>query len=155
MLPEASAMQRTWISELISSPAQRTWEKPDPDHTFRGRLDGTRAKADEIVYQDDRVFAFRHNVDPSKEEWWEIHVVIIPKKWFPTLLDLTLGDAEIWHALISGIQKVALTLGLHEKGFMIRMGVLPPYQHTEHIHIHILAGKHRSPVVDGPMPDAG
>ena len=30
----------------------------------------------------------------SKAEWWEIHVVIIPKKWIPTLLDLGLGDAQ-------------------------------------------------------------
>ena len=44
-------------------------------------------------------------------------------------------------------------MGLYDKGFMIRMGVLPPYQHTEHVHIHILSGKHTSPVVDGPMPD--
>jgi histidine triad (HIT) family protein len=154
-VPEATAMQRTWLSELICSPRQRVWEKPDPDHTFRGRLDGTRARADEIVYQDEHVFAFRHNVDPSKEEWWEIHVVIIPKKWIPTILDLSLGDAHLWDALVGGIQKVALALRLPEKGFMIRMGVLPPYQHTEHVHIHILAGKHRSPVVDGPMPDAG
>jgi histidine triad (HIT) family protein len=144
-----------WISELIASPAQRVWEKPDPQHTFRGRLDGTRAKADEIVYQDDDVFAFLHNIDRTKEEWWEVHVVIIPKKWIPTILDFGLGDAQIWHRLIAGIQKVALGLGLYEKGFMIRMGVLPPYQHTEHVHIHILSGKHNSPVVDGPMPDAG
>lgn len=142
-----------WISEMICSPEQRTWEKPDPQHTFRGRLDGTRAKPDEVVYQDDDVFAFRHNIDQSKEEWWEIHVVIIPKKWVPTILDLGLGDAGIWHRLIGGIQKVALTLGLYEKGFTIRMGVLPPYQHTEHVHIHVLSGKHTLPVVDGPMPD--
>ncbi len=89
----------------------------------------------------------------SKEEWWEIHVVIIPKKWIPTILDFGLGDAKIWHRLIAGIQKVALTLGLYDKGFMIRMGVLPPYQHTAHVHIHILSGKHTSPVIDGPMPD--
>lgn len=143
-----------WLSELISAPEQQVWEKPDPDHTFRGRLDGTRAKADEVVYEDDDVFAFRHNIDPSKEEWWEIHVVIIPKKWVPTILDLALGEAWTWHRLIGGIQKVALALGLHERGFLIRMGVLPPYQHTEHVHIHILSGKHRSAVVDGPMPDA-
>jgi histidine triad (HIT) family protein len=144
-----------WISELISGPEQRTWEKPDPEHTFRGRLDGTRAKADEVVYEDDDVFAFRHNVDPSREEWWEVHVVIIPKKWVPTLLDFGIGDAKLWARLVAGIQRVALLLGLYEKGFMIRMGVLPPYQHTEHVHIHILSGKHTAPVVDGPMPDAG
>ena len=48
-----------WVSELVCSPGAATWEKPDPDHTFRGRLDGTRAKADEVVYEDDDVFAFR------------------------------------------------------------------------------------------------
>lgn len=139
------------LSEVISGPAQHEWEKPDPDHTFRGRLDGTRAKADEVVYQDDDVFAFKHNVDPTREEWWEVHVVIIPKKWVPTLLDIGLGEAAIWNKLIGGIQKVALALNLYEKGFMIRMGVLPPYQHTEHVHIHILSGKHNSPGVDGPL----
>jgi histidine triad (HIT) family protein len=144
-----------WISQRISGPEQRVWEKSDPEHTFRGRLDGTRATPDEIVYEDDDVFAFRHRIDPSKEEWWDIHVVIIPKKWIPTLLDFSIGDAQVWHRLLGGIQKVALALGLYEKGFMIRMGVLPPYQHTEHVHIHILSGKHRSTVVDGPMPDAG
>ena len=141
----------TPLSELVSGEAQHVWEKPDPDHTFRGRLDGTRAKADEVVYQDEDVFAFKHNVDPTREEWWEVHVVIIPKKWVPTILDVGLGDAYIWNKLVGGIQKVATALGLCEKGFVIRMGVLPPYQHTEHVHIHILSGKHNSPVTDGPI----
>ena len=68
--------------------------------------------------------------------------MIIPKKWVPTMLDFGLGDAQMWNQLIAGIQKVAIIKGLYEKGFMIRMGVLPPYQHTEHVHIHILSGKH-------------
>src|SRR5579884_3439210 len=102
------------LSELISGPEQHKWEKPDPDHTFRGRLDGTRAKADEVVYQDDDVFAFSHNVDPTREEWWEVHVVIIPKKWVPTILDMGLGDAHLWNKLIAGIQKVAIALKLYE-----------------------------------------
>ncbi len=139
------------LSEVICGPAQHQWEKPDPNHTFRGRLDGSRAKADEVVYQDDDVFAFKHNVDPSREEWWETHVVIIPKKWIPTILDIGLADAAIWNKLIAGIQKVALALDLVDKGFIIRMGVLPPYQHTEHVHIHILSGKHTSPGIDGPL----
>jgi diadenosine tetraphosphate (Ap4A) HIT family hydrolase len=140
------------ISELISGPAQQQWEKPDPTHTFRGRLDGTRAKADEIVYEDDDVFAFRHNIDRSKEEWWEYHVVIIPKRWYATLFDFGIGDERVWNRLIAGIQKVAIALNLWEQGFMVRMGVLAPYQHTEHVHIHILAGKHTSAMLDGPFP---
>lgn len=145
----------TPLSDLVSGPEQRTYEKPDPTHTFRGRLDGTRAKADEVVYEDEDVFAFKHNVDRSRAEWWEVHVVIIPKRWVPTLLDMTAGDAHIWNKLLGGIQKVAASLGLVEKGFIIRMGVLPPYQHTEHVHIHILSGEHNSPVTDGPISSIG
>jgi histidine triad (HIT) family protein len=131
-----------FLSQLITTGPQQQWGKPDPEHTFRGRLDGTRATPDDVVYEDDFVFAFRHRVDPTLEKWWEIHVVIIPKSWIPTILDFGVGDIELWQKLIEGIQKVAMILGLQKTGFMIRMGVLPPYQHTEHVHIHILAGKH-------------
>ena len=134
-----------FLSQAICSGPQTQWEKPDPDHTFRGRLDGTRATADEVVYEDEHVFAFRHRINPSLPKWWEVHVVIIPKKWIPTVLDFGVGDVELWCKLIEGIQKVSLILGLHKTGFMIRMGVLPPVQHTEHLHIHILAGKHNEP----------
>lgn len=103
-----------------------------------------RATPDDIVFEDDHVFAFRHRIDPTLHKWWEIHVVIIPKKWIPTILDFGIGDVEIWHKLMHGIQKVAMILDLHRKGFMVRFGVLPPYQHTEHVHIHILAGKHEA-----------
>jgi histidine triad (HIT) family protein len=131
-----------FLSQLITSGTQQQWEKPDPTHTFRGRLDGTRATPDDVVYEDEFVFAFRHRVDPTLEKWWEIHVVLIPKKWVPTLLDFGVGDIELWLKLIEGIQQVSMILGLHERGFTVRIGVLPPVQHTEHVHIHILSGKH-------------
>jgi diadenosine tetraphosphate (Ap4A) HIT family hydrolase len=131
-----------FLSQLITSGTQQQWEKPDPAHTFRGRLDGTRSTPDDVVYEDDFVYAFRHRVDPTLQKWWEIHVVIIPKAWVPTILDFGVGDVEIWLKLIEGIQKVAMILGLYKSGFTVRMGVLPPYQHTEHVHIHILSGKH-------------
>jgi histidine triad (HIT) family protein len=131
-----------FLSQLITSGAQQHWDKPDPTHTFRGRLDGTRSTPDDVVYEDEFVYAFRHRIDPTAQKWWEIHVVIIPKKWIPTILDFGVGDVGLWQKLIEGIQQVAMILGLHESGFIIRMGVLPPYQHTEHVHIHILSGKH-------------
>jgi histidine triad (HIT) family protein len=140
-----------FLSRHLTRDRSPVWTKPDPGHTFRGRLDGTRATLDEVVYEDEQVFAFQHRIDPTREEWWETHVVIIPKRWVPTLLDLGVGDVALWTALIEGIQKVALKLGLYETGFQLRAGVLPPYQHTEHIHIHILAGKHNSPGTDGPL----
>jgi histidine triad (HIT) family protein len=140
-----------WLSERLSGPDQKIYTKPDPEHTFRGRLDGTRAKADEVVYEDDAVFAFKHNVDRTAEEWWEIHVVVIPKRWVPTLLDMGPGEAELWARLLGAVQKVAIALHLDETGFMIRCGVLPPYQHTEHVHIHILSGKHTSHTTDGNL----
>jgi histidine triad (HIT) family protein len=131
-----------FLSQLITSGPQQEWEKPDPTHTFRGRLDGTRSVPNDVVYEDDFVYAFRHRIDPTLQKWWEIHVVIIPKQWVPTILDIGIGDVELWQKLIDGIQKVAMILGLHKAGFMVRMGGLPPYQHTEHVHIHILSGKH-------------
>lgn len=66
------------LSEVISGPEQHHWEKPDPGHTFRGRLDGARAKADEVVYQDDDVFAFNRRF-------------------------IGLGDAATWNNLIVGL----------------------------------------------------
>ena len=132
----------TFLTQSLPSSSQREWEKPDPTHTFRGRLDGTRAVPDDVVYEDEHVFAFRHRIDPTLQKWWEIHVVIIPKKWIPTILDFGVADVELWHKLVGSIQKVSMILGLHERGFTVRMGVLPPYQHTEHVHIHILSGKH-------------
>jgi histidine triad (HIT) family protein len=131
-----------FLSQLITSGSQQQWDKADPTHTFRGRLDGTRTTANDVVYEDDFVYAFRHRIDTKLEKWWEIHVVIIPKQWIPTILDFGIGEIELWHKLIEGIQKVSLILGLYEKGFTVRMGILPPYQHTEHVHIHILSGKH-------------
>jgi histidine triad (HIT) family protein len=139
------------ISRLISGPDQKIYTKPDPDHTFRGRLDGSRATADEIVYQDDDVFAFRHRVHEDLPHYWEFHVVVIPKRWVPTLLDMNLGDEGLWLKLIGAIQKIALANGLYETGFMIRAGVLPPFQHTEHVHIHILAGKHNAAEADASV----
>ena len=93
---------------MISGPEQRNWEKPDPQHTFRGRLDGTRAKPTRSFTRTKTFLHFDTTSIESKEEWWEIHVVIIPKKWIPTILDFGLGDAWIWHRLVAGIQKVAL-----------------------------------------------
>ena len=140
-----------FLSHHLTRNRDMTWTKPDPAHTFRGRLDGTRATPDEVVYEDERVFAFRHRIDPTREEWWEVHVVIIPKRWVPTLLDIGVGDVQLWCSLVEGIQRVALKLGLYDQGFQLRTGVLPPFQHTEHVHIHILAGKHNAPGNDGPL----
>jgi histidine triad (HIT) family protein len=140
------------LSRLISGPQQKIYTKPDPTHTFRGRLDGSRATPDEVVYEDDDVFAFRHRIHEEDEHYWEIHVVVIPKKWIPTLLDMSLGDDHIWLKLLGAIQKIAFALKLYETGFKIRAGVLPPYQHTEHVHIHILAGKHTGADPDASVP---
>jgi diadenosine tetraphosphate (Ap4A) HIT family hydrolase len=143
--PTQEATKTIFLSQLITRRSQQEWTKPDPTRTFRGRLNGTRAIPDEVVYEDDFVYAFRHRIDPTLEKWWEIHVVIIPKVWIPTLLDFGIGDAELWRRLIEGIQKVSTILRLYERGFMLRIGVLPPYQHTDHVHIHILSGRHDAP----------
>lgn len=118
-----------------------TWEKPDPDDSFRGILNGKRSHT--VIYEDKRVFAFHPDVD-SKNVNWEIHVVLIPKKVIPTLLDLGIADAQIWCALLNGVQMVARRLNLYKKGFVLKVNVLPPYQHTPRLHLHILSGKKKA-----------
>ena len=123
------------LSRLISGPEQKDYTKPDPDHTFRGRLDGTRATPDEVVYEDDDVFAFRHRIHDELEHYWEIHVVVIPKKWVPTILDIGLGDAQIWLKLLGAVQKIAFAMDLYKTGFKISHGrpaALPAHRARAH-----------------------
>ncbi len=59
-VPSAGRAGDEFLSRHLTRDRSPVWTKPDPEHTFRGRLDGTRATLDEVVYEDDRVFAFQH-----------------------------------------------------------------------------------------------
>jgi len=67
-----------------------------------------------------------------------VHILLIPKRHITTVLDLRPEDSGLVMRLLEAIQIVARKLGLDERGFYIRANVMPPFQHTGHVHIHLL-----------------
>jgi histidine triad (HIT) family protein len=85
-----------------------------------------------VVWQDERVLAFHH---PHPQA--EIHVVIIPKKHIPSLLDPLALDGELLTSMLRAVQEVARALGLDKEGFYVRANAAGPGV-TPHMHWHIL-----------------
>ncbi|HTE85430.1 MAG TPA: HIT domain-containing protein, partial [Dehalococcoidia bacterium] len=109
------------------------------DWYCRGVLDGTLPV--EHIYENDEALAFYSPPGHRLSDQYETHVYVIPKRHVTTLLDLTPEDAALVQGLLDAIRAVARMLGLDERGFFVRWNVMPPYQHTGHIHLHLLSGE--------------
>jgi histidine triad (HIT) family protein len=96
----------------------------------------------ERVYENEHVLAF-HVREEERKKKRAVHVIVIPKRHVPTLLDLGPGDAPLVMALLEAVQGVARALGLDASGFYLRVNCLPPYQHTGHLHWHVIANQPR------------
>jgi histidine triad (HIT) family protein len=119
---------------------RRNVEWTREDWYCHGVLDGTLAV--ERIFEDDETVAFYAPSGHQLNDEYDTHVYVIPKRHIPTVLDLTPEDAGLVMRLMQTIQIVAEKLDLDERGFYIRANVMPPYQHTGHIHIHLLSGEH-------------
>lgn len=86
------------------------------------------------VYEDDKVLAFR-DINPQAP----VHVLLIPKKHYTSIMDV---DAETFSYMLGIIKKLAVDLGIAEKGFraVINTGE-DGQQSVKHLHIHILGGR--------------
>ncbi|MGA2488721.1 MAG: HIT domain-containing protein [Anaerolineales bacterium] len=84
------------------------------------------------VWEDERVLAFHH---PQPQAG--IHVVIIPKKHVPSLLDPMALDGVSLASMVRAIQEVARELGLEGRGFQVRANAGAPGA-TPHMHWHIM-----------------
>ncbi len=119
------------------------------------KLSGAEAEGDaglEVVYEDDYVIAFHEVDDPADEHMhkWSVRVTVAPKHPRNTLLDLGVGDQALTAALLNGVQQAALKLRLHETGFEVFAGVLPPYQRNSYLTLRIRAGKLSKAAGDTP-----
>lgn len=83
------------------------------------------------VWEDDRVLAFHHPTPQS-----EIHVVVIPKKHIPSILDPQAADGSLLSSMILAIQEVAHSLALDQLGFYVRANAASEGV-TPHMHWHI------------------
>jgi hypothetical protein len=132
------------VSELLH-PEPIDWPKKGKLHALLRKLSGEEAEKGsdvEICYEDEDVIAF-HEVDddPDHAHKWAVRITVAPKHHVTTLLDLGVGHERLTAALLLGVQKAALRLGLHETGFEVYAGVLPPFQRSGYLTLKIRSGK--------------
>ena len=91
----------------------------------------------EKVYEDDRVFAIK-DINPQAP----VHLLIIPKKHFSTVLEIQKEDHELIGSIYSIANQLAKNNGLDQTGFrvVVNCGV-EAGQSVFHIHYHLLGGR--------------
>lgn len=91
----------------------------------------------DIVYEDDRVVAFR-DVTPQAPT----HILIIPRQHIATLNDLDEGNHELIGHILCTAKTIAATEGLTEDGYRVVMNCNSHGGQTVfHIHLHLLGGR--------------
>jgi histidine triad (HIT) family protein len=94
----------------------------------------------DIIYQDDEVLALR-DINPQSP----VHLLVIPKKHFTSLLDVTEADARLMGRMVGVANKLAKQEGVAENGYRLVVncgqqgGQLVP-----HLHLHVLGGRQLS-----------
>lgn len=90
----------------------------------------------EIVYEDERVLAFK-DVKPLAP----VHILIIPKKHIESINDLEENDETLVGHVIFVAKKLAQDLNISEKGYklLFRTGE-DGGQEVMHIHLHLIGG---------------
>jgi histidine triad (HIT) family protein len=90
-----------------------------------------------IVYEDDRVLAFR-DIKPEAPT----HVLVVPKRHIATLNDLEPGDDAIVGEMIRRAAAIAKDLGLSAGGYRTVFNTNRDAGQTVfHIHLHLLGGR--------------
>lgn len=97
----------------------------------------------EIVYQDDRVTAFK-DINPAAP----VHILIIPNHEIPTVDDVTPEDEAVLGHLFIVARQVARDLGIAEDGYRLIINCRGDGgQEVFHLHMHLLGGKKLGPIL--------
>jgi len=89
------------------------------------------------VYEDEEVLAF-DDIHPMAP----VHVVVVPKRHFPTLLDLAGEDMAVSVALMRAAQEVAKKKGVDRRGFRTVINCNEEGgQVVFHLHMHVMGGR--------------
>ena len=90
----------------------------------------------DFVYQDEHVVAIR-DIHPAAP----VHILVIPRKPIPSLMDLEEGDVELAGRLLRAVRRVAEQEGL-ASGYRVVINTGPDGGQTvPHLHVHILGGR--------------
>ncbi len=91
----------------------------------------------EIVYENDRVLAFR-DIDPQAP----VHVLIVPKTRFATINDLQAEHAALLGEMVLAARDIAVAEGIADNGYRLVMNCnADGGQSVFHIHLHLLGGR--------------
>lgn len=94
----------------------------------------------DIVYQDEKVIAFR-DINPQSP----IHILVIPREHFTSLADITEKETLLMGHLIGIANQLAGNEGISEAGYRLVIncgkqgGQLVP-----HLHMHVMGGRQLS-----------
>lgn len=90
-----------------------------------------------IVYEDEQTLAFE-DINPQAP----VHILVIPKKHIPTILDLEEEDDKRLGHVFKVANKIARDKGIAERGFRLVTNCNPESGQTVyHIHFHLLGGR--------------
>lgn len=90
----------------------------------------------DFIYEDDHCIAI-NDINPQAP----VHVLVIPKKGIPRLVDSELDDQALLGHLMLTIGKVAKQLGVDEAFNVIINNGAEAGQTVFHLHLHLLAGR--------------
>ena len=89
------------------------------------------------VFEDDRIVAFE-DINPQAPT----HVIIIPRKHIPTMIDINEEDQELIGYIHTVANKIAVTKSLTEDGYRLVMNCKRSAgQEVFHLHFHFLGGR--------------
>lgn len=98
-----------------------------------------------IVYQDDRVTAFR-DISPQAP----VHILIVPNKPIPTVNDVSVEDEAALGHLFIVARDLAKREGIAENGFRLIVNCNKHGgQVVYHLHMHLLGGAPLGPMLAG------
>ena len=94
----------------------------------------------QIVYQDDKVIAFR-DIKPAAPT----HVLIVPRKPIPRIAEAKPEDHQVLGHLMLKAAQVAEQLGLKASGYRLVINNGPDASESvPHLHLHIIGGRQMS-----------
>jgi histidine triad (HIT) family protein len=91
----------------------------------------------DIVYEDDRVLAFR-DINPQAP----VHILVIPREHIRSAMDLAEEDASLLYHIFQVIQEVSDKEDIAAKGVRVLTNVeREAGQSVFHLHFHVLGGR--------------
>ena len=90
-----------------------------------------------VVKETETVLAYHHT-----QPFWPVHIVVIPKRHVPSLVDLGEGDEGILTDLVAVVREVAAEVSA-QNGAARVLTNLGGYQDSKHLHFHVNFGEPR------------